>query len=479
MNSRPHEEDRSEQAPAGPAGTLQSPAVEAMRAPVQLGETRPLAWRLEQLARLEQLLVDQREAVHRALAADLDRPAPEAAIELASVRQELHHARRHLRAWMRPRPVRMPLWALPGRAFTQAEPLGCVLIIGPWNYPFQLCLKPLVSALAAGNTAVLKPSELAPATAALLARLIPQHFPAQTVQVVLGDARVAAQLLEERFDHIFFTGSGRVGRLVMAAAARHLTPVTLELGGKSPAIVLADADVQVTARRLVWGKTVNAGQTCIAPDHLLVVPALRDALLEAMATEIRRFHGNDPLSSPDLGRIVNRTRFDRLEELLSSARREGRVLVGGRSDPQRLRIEPSLIAVHDATGDPLMQEELFGPLLPVLEVADLEEALARVRSGPSPLALYLFSRSGTARRRLLATSGSGSVGFNEVILQAGLPGLPFGGVGESGMGSGHGEAGFLTFSHQRSVLDRPFRLDLPLRYPPYAGKLPWLERLLG
>ncbi|MFM8605674.1 MAG: aldehyde dehydrogenase family protein [Cyanobium sp.] len=450
-----------------------------MRAPVRRGETRALAWRLEQLQRLERLLEEHREEVHRALEADLGRPAPEAAIERSSVLQELRLARRRLRAWMRPRRVALPFWAWPGSASTQPEPLGCVLIIGPWNYPFQLCLKPLVSALAAGNTAVLKPSEHAPATAALLARLIARHFPPQTVQVVLGDGGVAARLLEERFDHIFFTGSGRVGRLVMAAAARHLTPVTLELGGKSPAIVLADADVEVTARRLVWGKTVNAGQTCIAPDHLLVVPALREALLAAMATEIRRFHGDDPLASPDLGRIVNRARFDRLEELLAGARSEGRVLLGGRSDLQRLRIEPTLIAVDDACGDPLMQEELFGPLLPVLEVADLEEALERVRAGVSPLALYLFSRSAAAGRQLLATSLSGGVAFNEVILQAGLPGLPFGGVGESGMGSAHGEAGFLAFSHQRSVLSRPFRFDLPLRYPPYAGKLPWLEKLLG
>ncbi len=453
--------------------------IEAMRAPVRRGITRPRAWRLEQLERLERLLNDHRDEVHRALATDLDRPAPEAAIELAGVRQELRLARRNLRAWMRPRRVALPLWAWPGRAITQAEPLGCVLIIGPWNYPFQLCLKPLVSALAAGNTAVLKPSELAPATAELLARLIPLHFPPQTVQVVLGDGAVAARLQAERFDHIFFTGSGRVGRLVMAAAARHLTPVTLELGGKSPAIVLADADMGVTARRLIWGKTINAGQTCIAPDHLLVVAELREELLKAMAAEIRHFHGENPLASPDLGRIVNRARFDRLEALTATARREGRVLLGGRSDPQRLRIEPTLIAVQDAEGDPLMQEELFGPLLPVLEVADLEEALERVGAGASPLALYLFSRSGAAHRQLLATSCSGSVGINEVILQAGLPGLPFGGVGESGMGSAHGEAGFLTFSHLRSVLRRPFLLDLPLRYPPYAGKLPWLERLLG
>jgi aldehyde dehydrogenase (NAD+) len=452
--------------------------LEALRAPVRRGQTRPLAWRLAQLGRLEALLAEIGPALHSALAADLGRPPVEAAIELSLVRQELRLAQRRLRAWMRPRAVALPAWAWPARACVQAEPLGCVLILSPWNYPFQLCLIPLVSALAAGNTAVLKPSELAPATAALIASAVARHLPADTVRVVCGDAAVAATLLEQRFDHICFTGSGRVGQLVMAAAARHLTPITLELGGRCPAIVLADADVAVTARRLVWGKGLNAGQTCVAPDHLLVVPALRQPLLAAMAEEIRRFHGDDPLASPDLGRIVHEGQFMRLAALLEGARREGRILVGGRCDRERLRIEPTLVAVRDPERDPLLQEEIFGPLLPVLEVGDLEEALARIGAGPAPLAVYLFSRSEEAAEQVLATSRSGSVAINEVVLQAGLPGLGFGGVGESGMGRTHGEPGFLAFSNQRTVLRRPFWLDLPLRYPPYAGKLPWLERLL-
>jgi aldehyde dehydrogenase (NAD+) len=452
--------------------------IQAMRAPVEEGHTRPQAWRLEQLDRLSRLLAEHEQEVADALGADLGKPPLEAHFELVAVRQELALTRRMLRHWMAPRKVGVSLALSPARAWVQAEPLGCVLIIGPWNYPFQLCLHPLVSALAAGNTAVLKPSEHAPRTAELIARLIADAFEPDVVQVVCGDGAVAAGLLEQRFDHIFFTGGGRVGRLVMAAAAQHLTPVTLELGGKSPAIVLADAQVATTARRLVWGKSLNAGQTCIAPDHLLVEAPLREPLVAAMAAEIRRFYGADPLQSPDLGAIVNQAQFERLRRLLEGAQARGQVLVGGRWSEADRRIEPSLVAV-ESPDDPLMQEELFGPLLPVHTIANLEEALAQVRLRPKPLALYLFSRSRTAQQRTLATTSSGGVCFNDVVLQAGAAELPFGGVGESGIGRYHGQAGFDTFSHLRSVLARPFALDLPFRYPPYAGKLPLVRRLLG
>jgi aldehyde dehydrogenase (NAD+) len=458
-------------------------SIEAMRGPIDRGVSRPLAWRLEQLDRLAGLLDDHEAEVLEALATDLGKAALEATFELVAIRQEIAHTRRQLRRWMAPQPVAIHLALKPGNAFLQAEPLGCVLIIGPWNYPFQLALLPLVSALAAGNAAVLKPSEHAPQTAALMARLLPLAFPPEVVQVVLGDGAVAAQLLEQRFDHIFFTGGSRVGRLVMAAAAKHLTPVTLELGGKSPAIVLGDANLAVTARRLVWGKGLNAGQTCVAPDHLLVVPELRAPLIQAMAAEITRFYGNDPLTSPDLGSIVNQAQFDRLEGLLAGAQARGQVLAGGRSDRATLRIEPTLVALDGVTGDgaddPLMQEEIFGPILPVLTIAGLEAALQQVRSRPKPLALYLFSNDKTAQQRTLQTTSSGSVCFNDVVMQAGAASLAFGGVGESGLGSYHGRAGFLTFSHQRSVLGRPFWLDLPFRYPPYKGKLGLVKRLLG
>ncbi|MFZ0407819.1 MAG: aldehyde dehydrogenase family protein [Cyanobium sp.] len=454
-------------------------SIAAMREPVSRGDTRSLAWRLQQLDRLEALLKASEQPLLEALALDLGKPPVEATYERIAISQELQAARRQLRRWMRPRSIGLPVWAWPGSAMLRPEPLGCVLIIGPWNYPFQLCLIPLVSALAAGNTAVLKPSEHTAHTSALIRSLVQQHFPAETVQVVEGDGSVAARLLEERFDHIFFTGGARVGRLVLAAAAPHLTPVTLELGGKSPAIVLDDADIPATARRLAWGKSLNAGQTCIAPDHLLVTPAQRQPLVEAITMTWRQFHGDDPLASDDLGSVVNTAQFERLESLLAAARQRGQVLAGGRSDPARRRIEPTLLAVDDPDRDPLMQEELFGPLLPVIVVANLQEALERVRRGSKPLTLYLFGGDRQDRRQLLDQTSSGSVCFNDVVLQGGLTDLPFGGVGDSGMGTYHGEAGFLTFSHRRSVLERSFRFDLPFRYPPYAGKLPLIQRLLG
>ncbi|MCX5969558.1 MAG: aldehyde dehydrogenase family protein [Cyanobacteria bacterium] len=453
--------------------------IDTMRAPVNAGHTRSLAWRLEQLDRLQALLDAASQPLLEALRLDLGKPPVEASYELIGIRQELKHARRHLRRWLRPASVALPIWAWPGSATLRPEPLGCVLIIGPWNYPFLLCLIPLVSALAAGNTAVLKPSEHTPHTSALIRRLVQEHFPSETVQVVEGDGSVAAQLLQEHFDHIFFTGGARVGRLVLAAAAPQLTPVTLELGGKSPAIVLDDADIPTTANRLAWGKSLNAGQTCIAPDHLLVTPAQRQPLVDAIAAAWQRFHGDDPLVSADLASIVNAAQFERLESLLAGARQRGQVLVGGRSDPARRRIEPTLLAVDDPDGDPLMQEELFGPLLPVIMVANLEQALERVRRGSKPLTMYLFGGDRRARQQLLDQTSSGSVSFNDVVLQGGLPQLAFGGVGESGMGNYHGEAGFRTFSHHRSVLNRSFWLDVPLRYPPYAGKLGLIQRLLG
>ncbi len=462
-----------------PASPLTRVPVEAMRDPVSRGDTRPLARRLEQLERLGTFLEAVREEMTEALGADLGKPPVEASFEWIAVHQELRLARRRLRRWLRPRPVSLPAWALPGGAELRPEPLGCVLIIGPWNYPFSLCLQPLVSALAAGNAAVLKPSEHAPATAALIARRLREHFPAELVEVVQGDGAVAARLLEQRFDHIFFTGGGRVGRLVMTAAARHLTPVTLELGGKSPAIVLKDADPVATARRLCWGKGINAGQTCVAPDHLLLTPGVRDVLVPQLAASIRRFYGDEPLRSPDLGRIVNAAQYDRLVDLLRQARASGRVLLGGGCDPQERRIEPTVIRVEDPERDPLMQEELFGPLLPLVEVDSLEEALGRIRRGPSPLALYLFGGDAAERHRVLESTSSGSVVFNDVIIQAGIAQLRFGGVGESGMGAYHGETGFLTFSHRRPVVRRSLWPDLPFRYPPYAGKRRLLEWLLG
>jgi aldehyde dehydrogenase (NAD+) len=461
------------------ATTPQLPDIAAMRQLVQRGESRPLRWRQEQLQRLQTLLTRHEQQLIEALGHDLGKPQLEASMELVLVHQELRLTRSQLRRWMAPEALPLAVFLQPGQASRVCEPLGCVLILSPWNYPLQLCLHPLVHALAAGNTAVLKPSEHAPATGALLAELISANFAAEVVQVVLGDGATAATLLQERFDHIVFTGSGRVGQLVMQAAARHLTPVTLELGGKSPAIVLADADVTVTARRLIWGKGFNAGQTCVAPDYLLVEQTLQAQLVAALQQERDRLYGHDPLTSPDLGCIVNAAQFERLEALLLQARRRGQILIGGRSDRARRRIEPTVVQIEAHDDDPLLADEIFGPILPLLTIAGLEEALAFINARPKPLALYLFSRKVEAQRRTQAATSSGTLGFNDVILQAGDANLPFGGVGPSGMGSYHGREGFLALSHRRTVLQRHFWGDVWLRYPPYGGKWPLLKRLLG
>lgn len=449
-----------------------------MKDSVGRGLTRPLAWRQGQLGRLMTLLETHENEVLDALASDLGKPPTEAFFEIVALRQELKLTRRNLRQWMRPRKVPVPLSLRPGQAQVIPEPLGCVLVIGPWNYPFQLTLRPLISALAAGNTVVLKPSEHAAAVAALIERLIGAYFDADVVQVIQGDGAVAADLVAMPFDHIFFTGGGAIGRKVLEGAAAHLTPVTLELGGKSPAMVLPGADLEVSARRLIWGKGINAGQTCIAPDHLLVAPQLKGDLLSAMATARTAMYGDDPLSSDQLGKIVNGRQFERLAALLETARSDGRILIGGEINADQQRIAPTVIQVNDRQ-DPLMAEELFGPLLPVLELEDFERTLTDIRRGPKPLALYLFGGSEQHQRQALDTTSSGGVCFNDVVMQAGVPELPFGGVGASGMGSYHGRHGFETFSHAKSVLKRPFRFDFKLRYPPYGVDLNVLRRLAG
>ena len=454
------------------------PDLRQLRRPVQTGLTRPERWRRHQLQAIATLIDAHEPEILQALADDLGKPELEGMVEILAVRQELKLCRRQLRRWMRPRPVPVPLAQKPGRAEVIREPLGCVLIIGPWNYPFHLTLQPLISALAAGNTAVVKPSEQAPATAALITRLLQRHLPSDVVQVVEGDGAVAAALIDQGFDHIFFTGGGAIGARVLAGAARHLTPVTLELGGKSPAVVLEGADLAVTARRLIWGKGLNAGQTCIAPDHVLVQQSIREELLVELARARQTFYGETPLQSPDLARIINERQFQRLETLLEGARRQDQVLVGGESDAVSRRMAPTVLQVSD-DDDPLMADELFGPLLPLISVRSLEEAIERIRRQPKPLALYMFGGTSQDQTALLQGTSSGGVCFNDVVMQVGVPDLPFGGVGPSGMGSYHGEAGFRTFCHERSVLRRPFRLDVRLRYPPYRISRDLLKRLLG
>jgi len=446
-------------------------ALTPLRETVLTGTSRSLAWRLRQLQGVAELLQAVEQPLLQALADDLGRPPVEAWIEWRGVHDELALTRRRLRAWMARRPLRTGLLQWPARAWLQPEPLGCVLILAPWNYPFLLSLDPLISALAAGNTVVLKPSEHAPAVAALLAEVVPRHLPADVVRLVTGDAATARRWLEEPFDHVFFTGGTAVGRQVMAAAARQLTPVTLELGGRNPCLVLDDADLPVAARRITWGRFLNAGQTCLAPDHVLVTPGLRRPLEAALVEAIGAAYGPDPQHSPDYGRLVSTAHHDRLLGLLQGAE----VLCGGSSDRASRYLAPTVVRCAD--DHPLLQEEIFGPVLPVLPIADLEEGLQRIARQPQPLAVYLFSRSTAAQQEVLRRTRSGSVVFNDVVLQAAAPTLPFGGVGPSGHGRCHGQAGFDTFSNLRTVLARPTGWDVPLRYPPYGSRLGLARRL--
>ncbi len=428
------------------------------------GATRPQAYRQDQLRRLQTAIESQEAALLDALCADLRKPPQEAyTSEIGFVLSDIRHALKHLPAWMKPQRRRLPLLAWPGRAAVHPEPFGVALIIGPWNYPFQLLFSPLVGAIAAGNCAVLKPSEFAPHTAAVITQLIADTFPPEYLAVVEGDRQVAEALLREKFDTIFFTGSTTVGRAVMAAAAKHLTPVTLELGGKSPVIVCADAPLDVTARRIAWGKFMNAGQTCVAPDFVLVDRRIRQSLVDALHRAVREFYGDDPQQSPDYGRIINRRHFDRLSAFVPG-------------DATGLYIPP-MILTDVAWDAPVMEEEIFGPILPVLDFDALDEVLAKLRDRPTPLALYLFTNDRATQERVVAGTRSGGVCINDTVVHITGKELPFGGLGESGLGAYHGKASFDCFSHRRSVVRRATLLDFRFRYPPPKLSLARLRKL--
>lgn len=435
------------------------------------GRTRSLEWRTEQLRGLEQLVAEQEDELLAAMAEDFGKPRVEAWMaDLLPVGAEARQARRNLRRWTRPRLAWPGIANMPGSAWTVPEPLGVVLVIAPWNYPVNLALTPLVAALAAGNAAVLKPSELTRATSSALARLVPRYLDPEAVQVVEGDVATATALLDRPFDHVFFTGSPAVGRTVMAAAARHLASVTLELGGKSPAIVAADADIETTARRIAWGKLLNAGQTCIAPDYVLADRAIADELAEALSKAMARLEGPDPAATRT--RIVNPRHLERLRGLLETA--GGRVVTGGEVDVDRRWISPTVVVDPDPAA-PIMQEEIFGPLLPVLRVEGIEDAIRFVADRPKPLALYLFTGSREVQRRVLEGTSAGGVCLNHVMYHFVAPGLHFGGVGNSGLGAYHGRAGFEELSHRKPVVRRGFRFDPPFAYPPYDA---WKEKVI-
>jgi aldehyde dehydrogenase (NAD+) len=434
------------------------------------GRTRSLDWRLRQLQGIERLCEEREADIAEALAADLGRTPVEAWLgDVASTKAEATFARKHLRKWMARQSVSLPMAQLPGRGWIQYDPLGVVLVIGPWNYPFYLLMGPVVAAVAAGNGVVIKPSELAAATSALVARLVPQYLDPDAIRVVEGDAQTTQDLLASGFDHAFFTGGTEIGRKIMAAAAATLTPVTLELGGKSPAIVASDADVDVTARRLAYTKLINSGQTCIAPDYVLADATVADELVAKIVANIAEFR-----SMPSLP-IVNERQFDRLTTLIATT--SGTVVTGGGSERAGLRIEPTVI-VDPSPDDPVMADEIFGPILPIMRVESTSTAVEYVNLRPKPLALYVFTKDSRAARDIIDRTPSGGAVVNHAMMHCLVPQLPFGGVGASGMGAYHGKWGFEALSHRRAVLAKPSRPDPSIVYPPYSNRALKLMRKL-
>ena len=443
-----------------------SDIVARLRQAYESGRTKPLAWRLAQLKAFGALLRENGPTLEKALWEDLHKaPAEAQYAEIGFTLAELGSVQKHLRGWLRPTRVAAPAALLPATAKTVLEPLGVVAIIAPWNYPVQLTLAPAIGALAAGNAVVLKPSELSPATSRVLAELVPRYLDPTAVAVIEGGVPETTELLAQKLDHIFYTGNGTVGRIVLEAAAKHLTPVTLELGGKSPTYIDDSVDLDAAAARIVWGRFLNAGQTCIAPDYVLATSAVQAKLGPLVAKWIERYFGADPKQSSDYGRVINDRQFERLTGLLGA----GRLVTGGEADASQRYLAPTVLA--DVPRDaPVMQQEIFGPILPFVTVDGLDDAIRYINANDKPLALYVFSDDARTRRRFVTETSSGALGFGIPLGHIGVHGLPFGGVGASGAGAYHGRRSLTTFSHEKAVLSKPLKPDtIQLIAPPYTS----------
>lgn len=440
-----------------------SAIVHAQREFFRSGATLDIHFRQEALRRLRIEIQKNEACIAEAIRSDLGKsPFESYMCETGLVVSEISYMLRHIRRFAREKTVATPLAQFASRSFIKPSPYGVALIMSPWNYPFLLSMDPLVDAIAAGNTAILKPSAYSPNTSRIIAEIVQTVFPAEHVAVVEGGREENQALLEEKFDTIFFTGSKNVGRLVLEKAAPHLTPVTLELGGKSPCIVDESANLKLAARRIVWGKFLNCGQTCVAPDYILCHSSIQKELIGMMKQEIERQFGSEPLKNPDYGRIVNQRHFERICALID----EKKLAHGGKSSDKTLQIEPTIL--ENATfDDPAMQEEIFGPVLPVISYDDLQEAIEHIQSLPHPLALYHFSSDKCAIATVRERCAFGGGCTNDTIIHLATSNMGFGGIGESGMGAYHGKTGFDAFSHRKSIVDKKTWIDLPMRYQPF------------
>ncbi|MGJ7912538.1 aldehyde dehydrogenase [Neobacillus sp. LXY-1] len=430
-------------------------------------ETKNIDFRLQQLERLKKGIMQYESQINEALRKDLGKhPFESYASEVGFVLNSITHTMKRLKKWAKPKKVKTPVALFPSKSMIRYEPYGTVLIIGPFNYPFQLLIEPLIGAIAAGNCVVLKPSEVVPNVSAVITEMVDTIFDRAYIRSVQGGVETTTSLIHASFDYIFFTGSVPVGRIVMEAAAKKLVPVTLELGGKSPVIVDQSADIKVAANRIVWGKTLNSGQTCVAPDYLLVHESVKDALIDEMKRTLTKFYGTNIEKSPDFGRIVSDKHFARLKNILEKER--DHIIFGGATNSETRFFEPTLI---EATwNSPSMEDEIFGPLLPILPYKELDDAIISINQLPKPLALYLFTSDRQVEEKVLTEVSSGGVSINETVTHLANPELPFGGVGNSGIGAYHGHYSFTTFSHAKSILKKSTKIDLPLLFPPYNDK---------
>lgn len=446
----------------------------SQRAYYETGRTRDISFRIRQLISLRESIIKNEAEIMQALKKDLNKSDFEAyATEIGMVLEEINYLLKNIKKLARTERVRTPITQFPSAGRVYKEPYGIVLIMAPWNYPVQLALAPLAGAISAGNCVILKPSEYAPYSSAVLRKVIQEAFPEKYIAVVEGGMEVNQKLLLNKFDYIFFTGSVPVGKIIMAEAAKHLTPVTLELGGKSPCIVDESADISLAAKRIVWGKYLNAGQTCVAPDYVLVQKDVKEALIRELNRYIRKFYGEDSLNNEEYPKIISERHFSRLLSLMENEK----LRIGGKYNGRLLKIEPTVLE-PDTTDSPIMQEEIFGPLLPVISFESLEEAASFVNARPKPLALYLFTTSRKNESYIMKHTSFGGGCINDTIVHLATTHMGFGGVGESGMGSYHGKLSFSTFSHSKSVLRKSNLLDIPLRYPPYKKKINLLRKIL-
>ncbi len=449
--------------------------IEKQRLYFESGITKDLNFRIEKLKALKEAIAKNEPEIMEALKKDLNKSQFESyATEIGFTLDEIKYTIKHLSDWARPKKVKTPVLHFLSSSRIYSEPYGVALIISPWNYPFQLAIGPLIGAIAAGNCSIIKPSEYSTHTSSIIEKLIKESFDESFVTVIQGGTEVSKQLLDERFDYLFFTGSVAVGKVIMEAASKYLTPITLELGGKSPCIVDETASIDLAAKRIVWGKFMNAGQTCVAPDYLLVQSSIKSKLINKIQEHIIRFYGATPCQNPEYPKIINKKHFNRLLNLMKS----GNIVFGGEYSAHTNHIAPTII--DGVTWEsPIMGEEIFGPLLPVLEFENLSEAVSVINKHPKPLALYLFTNIEGNERYVIRNTSFGGGCVNDTIVHLATPNMPFGGVGESGIGSYHGRGSFDTFSHQKSVLKKSNLIDIPLRYPPYKNRLKLLKKMMG